>query len=264
MARLPVYRTAVDVPVLRHKFPLTIKSLHQIELTSLCSLRCVYCPSSQIVAANAPSRPAMDMAVPVFVRALEHVARYVKQGTQDVLNVAGIGESMMRDDFMTLMRLAREKLPLGPNRNPIPIILATNGLHMTDSIAAEMPRLFVGCWISLHRPEKAGLAIEIAKRHDVYVGISTDPATNADDWAGQVKWRRSQPYVSACMWLREGKAMVMAHGGVTTCCLDASGVGTIGHVDDAIGSLAVRPYSLCQTCAQEVAVDGYDQRMDIK
>lgn len=260
MATLPVYRRAEEIPELGHTFPLAIRSLHQIELTSRCNLRCAYCPSPQIVAGLHPGRPAVDLSMALFERALEHVAHYVQRGTQSDLNLAGIGESTIHPEFVAMIRRAREKLG-----RSVGLLLATNGLEVAkedggEALADALRESGVGCWVSLHRPEKAGIAIERLKARGVLMGVSADPSINADDWAGQVKWHRSQPYVSACMWLREGKAMVLADGRVTTCCLDATGAGVVGHVEDAIGTLKVAPYPLCRTCQQMVRVANYEQR----
>lgn len=250
-----MFKNAGDIPELRLEFPSPVRILHQVELTSRCSLRCKYCPSRDIVDGKYPNRSAVDMTEEHFRRALCHVVHYASLGQQIELNVAGIGESMLLPHFIDFMEIARAVL--GPE---ILILLATNGLHMTDEKAKRMAELRVICWISYHLPEKAGPAVQIAKRHGIWAGRSTDPVDNSDDWAGQVKWDRSQDYVAPCMWMRDQRAMALADGRITACCLDASGAGVIGHVDDPVGSLTTKPYGLCSGCAQEVRVAGYTQR----
>lgn len=39
---------------------------------------------------------------------------------------------------------------------------------------------------------------------------------------------------------------------MTTCCMDSEGLGIVGHVNDEIGSLSFKPYSLCDTCHLKV------------
>lgn len=253
---MQVYPTEATVPELAHAFPFKVRALHQIELSSRCDLRCVYCPSPQIMAGKFPNRPPVDMSLNHFAGAIEHVAYYVTRGTQHEVNLAGIGESTLHPQLDQFLAHARERLP------HLPFVMATNGLNIAkdEAIANTLAKYSVRCWVSLHRPEKAALAVERLRERNILLGVSVDPAMNADDWAGQVKWFRSQPYVSPCQWLREGKAMVMAHGAITTCCLDASGKGVIGHVHDEPGTLATKPYSLCRTCQQVVRVRDYDQR----
>jgi hypothetical protein len=239
--------------------PRPIVSLHQIEVSSRCSLRCVYCTSPSIVAGKYPNRPSVDMSRETFEAALEHVKFFLRRGTQGELNLAGIGESFLNENFLTFVELAREAHPFGH------ILLATNGLHLTEAIAKELARLKTRLWVSLHRPEKAGLAVSIAKTAGILDGVSMDPALNSDSWADQVAWPKAYVAPIQCHWIRAGWCMVMAHGQVTSCCLDAQGLGVIGHVNDTPGALGdkgtwvTKPYKLCASCQQVLAIKGHVQ-----
>jgi hypothetical protein len=192
----------------------------------------------------------MDMPRAMYLRALEHVAHYVRHGTQgNELNLAGIGESTLHPDFVEYVALARATV--GPH---IRLVLATNGILMTDDLARALKPYDPRIWVSLHRPEKAGPAIEVLKRHGLLNGVSADPSLASIDWAGQVAWHVSAA-PSPCPWLAEGWVMVMADGRLTTCCLDASGAGVVGHVDDEPGVAQVAPYALCAGCHQTVPAD---------
>jgi len=197
------------------------------------------------------------MAPEHFEAALRWVAHFVKQKTQHELNLAGIGESTLHPQFINYLRLAREVVG-----EDVRIIFATNGLECSDTLARTMTSYRPEVWVSLHRPEKAGLAIEIYRRHGLLGGVSIDPSVNANDWAGQVKWHNCTHNNTLCPWIREGRVMVMADGRVTTCCLDASGAGVVGHITDPIipDQFQTRPYDLCRTCNQVIGVTGYDQR----
>jgi hypothetical protein len=84
-------------------------------------------------------------------------------------------------------------------------------------------------------------------------GVSADPTLSAINWAGQVDW-----YVTAapkkCAWVVSGWAFVMADGRVSKCCLDATGEGVFGHIDDDLTKFETSPYTLCRTCDQDVGV----------
>jgi hypothetical protein len=235
-------------------FPREIVSLHQIEITSRCSLKCVYCPSPAIVAGKYPDRKAVDMTRAHFERALDWAEFYVRRGTQNELNLAGIGESTIHPEFVDFVRLARERLGRG-----VKLVFATNGTHrdeeMIRAIAVYNPSVFV----SLHRPEVAGPAIELYRKHGLLKGVSVDPSINANDWAGQTKWHSSGNRIP-CQWLRDGKLMAMADGRLTRCCLDASGIGVLGHLDDEIGSLKTNPYALCKACYQDIPDPMWNQK----
>jgi hypothetical protein len=245
--------------VLHVTLPRSVTSVHQIEITSRCSLKCVYCPSPRIVRGDYADkgRVAGDMTRENYVRALEWVAHYVGQGTQTELNLAGIGESTIHPEFLAYLRLAREAV--GPKGT---IIFATNGIFHdgrihTDDFVKEMARYRPIVCISLHKPEKAGRVLPLYKKHGIFGGISTDPTTFANDWAGQLDWPCDESM--ACQWLREGKIFVLSDGRLSTCCLDAQGLGTIGHVSDPIGSVRTKPYALCHSCFQIAGIAGFDQ-----
>lgn len=236
------------IPTIRATFPRTVRAVHQIEITSRCNLKCAYCPHPTM------ARPKLDMTLAHFERALEWVAHFVGQGTQHELNLAGIGESTLHGQFVEFVRLAREVV--GPN---VKLVFATNGLVHDEAMIAALAPYKPEVWVSLHRPEKAAKAAALYKKHGLLHGMTIDPAVNANNWAGQVKWQNDSPGTIPCQWLREGKLFVLATGQVSRCCLDGSEAGVIGHIDEPIGSLKTSPYGLCQTCYQAIAVEGWDQ-----
>ena len=259
----------MSLPVLHIKLPRPVTAIHQIEITSRCNLRCVYCPSSQMMHATAlraedpgtvsPWRPAVDMAEDVFEAALSLARFFVRQGTQRELNLAGIGESTLHPQFPAWLRAARTFLGDG-----VRLIFATNGLIVTQEILGAVEATGTRVWVSLHRLEKAGLAVEAYRKIGALDGVSADPSINAYDWAGQVEWFNSpRAHPLACQWIREGKAFVRADASIATCCVDACGDGTIAGDTRRIGDanlLGIQPYNLCRTCIQEIAVHGHNQR----
>lgn len=238
-------------------FPRPSLSLHQIELSTRCSLRCVYCPSPAIVDGKYPGRSALDMTMAHFLRALEWVKLFVRQGTQKELNLAGIGESTLHPAFAEMVLLARRAV--GPT---VTLTFATNGIGVDEEMVKKIAPAKPEVWVSLHRPEKAARAVQLYKQYGLFVGHSTDPAMNANDWAGQVNWMNSGNRFP-CPWLRWGWIMAMADGRLTTCCLDASGSGVVGHVDDPLGSVVLKPYELCKKCYQTIDSPEWDQERGI-
>lgn len=217
-----------------------ITSLHQIELTSECNLRCVYCTHAKM------PRPKQHMAWIAYRKALEWVEYFVAKGTQGELNLAGIGESTLHPFFVEMVAAARHTL--GPTGQ---IAIATNGLLVTEEMAQALQPYNPRIWVSLHRPEKAGLAVEILKKYALYNGASADPSIAATNWAGQVDWHVSAAS-GPCDWLTRGWVMAMADGRVTTCCLDSTGSGVVATLDDDPASVTVKPYDLCSSCHLKV------------
>lgn len=225
-----------------------VEAIHQIELTSRCNLRCKYC-----VWPTMP-RPKQDMPMDIYVRCLEWVRKFVERGTQRELNLCGIGESTMVPDFLERVRLAREYAGFHTA-----LVFATNGLLITEDLAKALKPFKPLVGVSAHRPEKAGPAIEILKKHGLLSWISVDPSSSAIDWAGQVKW-----FVSAkpepCPWIMYRRAFVMSDGRMSACCLDGTGDEAFGNIltfnedTDLTG-----PYKLCATCNQTLDIPGYQQ-----
>jgi hypothetical protein len=190
----------------------------------------------------------MHMSDAHYKRALGWAKYFKMRGTQGELNLAGIGESTMHPEFVRNTHLAREVL--GEDHR---IVLATNGLLMSNEMAKAIAPAKPLVWVSMHRPEKAGPAVEALKRVGLLAGVSADPTLSAINWAGQVDW-----YVTAapkkCAWVVSGWAFVMADGRVSKCCLDATGEGVFGHIDDDLTKFETSPYTLCRTCDQDVGV----------
>lgn len=219
-----------------NRYPRPVREIHQIELTTKCQLRCRYCPSPQKL------RPHEDMTDETFGAAMDLVSFYVRQGTQTELSLTGIGESLMHPRFVEWVGIARRVI--GPKRD---LVITTNGLLLNDAACDALRPFAPKVFISLHRPEKAGPAIEAARRAGIFAGANPAPSISAFDWAGQVKWHVSAPR-TACEYLRLGWAVVLVDGSVTNCCLDATGGGTFGTVHDDPNSLKMSPFSLCNDC----------------
>lgn len=218
------------------EYPRKITSIHQIEMTSRCNLSCIYCVSRDL------KRDKMDMTIGDYLQALSWVDYFVGQGTQKELNLAGIGESTIHPRFIEFVALARKTVGDG-----VRLVIASNGLAITEELAKAIQPYNLRFYVSMHRPEKAGPAIEILKKYKLIDGYSIDPSLNAIDWAGQVEWYTSCEF-TACPFLANGQVMVMADGSITTCCMDGSGSGVIGHIRQDVETLTMQPYELCKTC----------------
>ena len=135
----------------------------------------------------------------------------------------------------------------------MPIVFSTNGLpSFTEEIAKACKKYNVEVMISLHRPEVAGRAIQMAQELGILKYVNNSFATEAFDWAGQVDWFVSVKKEVICEYLRSGWGVILFDGQITTCCLDSENKGVVGTVWDEPGSLELEPYSLCQSCHMTV------------
>lgn len=234
-------------------FSIPIHDVHAIEITSRCNLRCSYCPSPKM--GKVPGfRAQLDMTDDIFDAALDWVRFFVRHGTQGELNLAGIGESTMHPRFVDYVRKARATMGASGR-----LCMATNGLLMTEKLAQELKPLNLRLWVSLHVQQKAKPAVEILRRHGLLEGISTDPTTNSNDWAGQVESEDSG-FRIPCPWMR-GWAFIMADGNVASCCLDATGQTVLGHVKTSSPQAFRNQTSkLCRKCWQTLDyIPDFDQ-----
>lgn len=212
-----------------------VREIHEIELSSICNLACQYCPHPKL------QRVKAHMTWDVFERTLEHVSFLMKAGTQKEVSLTGIGEAIMHPRFVEAMWRVREVI--GDNT----LIISTNGLDMTPELAREMAKANVGVYVSLHRPEKAALAIEMLDEARVARGFNHAFVDSSLDWAGQVKWHVSAPRAQ-CGYLTNGWAVVRQDGSIDACCMDAHDLYPVGSVWDELGSLKTRATGLCASC----------------
>lgn len=221
-------------------YPRRIASIHQVEISSRCNLKCVYCPSRHLdkpLDVGGSGREKIDITAEHFARALEWAVQFEAEGTQGELALTGVGEALLHPQFVEFVRLAREALPSNL------ITFSTNGILLTDELCEQLAPYRPAIFVSTHRPEKAGPAINVARRWGLLAGTNTSFATEAFDWAGGVDWEVQIPQDKVtCEFLRVGWAVVLADGRITTCCLDATGGGSVGHITDEIGSLAIGPW----------------------
>lgn len=214
------------------KYPRPVREIHQIELSSRCNLKCHYCPHFPEL-----PRPKMDMEWDTYLATLKLVEYYVRQGTQTELSLTGIGEAILHPRFVEALALAREAI--GPHRH---LVLTTNGILLTERLCADIAPYRPLVFVSLHRPEKAGPAMELAKKYGILAGYNNQFATAAFNWAGtQSNWYVSAPKIP-CEYLRSGWATILVDGRVATCCLDASGDSVVGTVWDDPESLRLSPW----------------------
>lgn len=214
-----------------------LREIHEIEFTSRCNLACRYCPHPKMKRAKA------DMLQWAFDATMQHLQHYVDQGTQGEVSLTGIGETLMHLAFKPWARVVRQVI--GPTRK---LVISTNGLLMTKDLAEFMASLDMHVYVSGHRPEKAGPAIELLKAAGCKVGANTAFMDNAIDWAGQVEWFVSTD-AHMCSYLQKRWAAVRQDGSVNTCCMDAESLAPIGSVFDEVGSLRTWATDVCKGCS---------------
>lgn len=228
-------------------YPRRVQRICNIETTTHCNLRCKYCPSPNLEKLRGQAK--QDMTMETYELALEWCGFYDALGTQAGVYLHGVGETTMHPEFETIVRRARETMPLGD------IGMASNGIALTEEQCKILAEHRVWLNISLHRPERAGLAVELAADYGVLRYTNCSPVERANDWAGQVSWHVAPQPDAVCDWLAVGMVYVLVDGRITTCCFDTVTIEKVlGHVSETekMGKLEMAPIGLCSTCHMRV------------
>jgi Radical SAM superfamily len=217
-----------------------ISTIHQVELSSRCNLACSYCPHPGL------RREKADMTMETF----EHVIYWAQVLGGPELSFTGMGEAMLNPLFCDMLRQARIELP------NVWFLLGTNGLLLThrkhneraDELLTALRECAVTVFVSTHRPEIAGEAIENGVKAGVDVKMNTHFVDSGFNWAGQVEWHGIAAPRTECQYLRQGWGTVLQDGSVVNCCMDAHGLHPMGNVRDDLMNMIVKPIPLCEHC----------------
>lgn len=213
-----------------------VREIHEIEFTSVCNLACVYCPHPQL------QRPKRHMLGDTFDRVLEQLEHLCVAGTQGEVSLTGIGETTLHPEFYDWVCEIRRVI--GFDRK---LVMSTNGLTMTRLMAKFLRVQQMDVYVSLHRPEVAGKAIQLLREAGCRHGHNHAFVDSALDWAGQVEWMNTAPK-TVCQYLQQAWVAVREDGEINTCCMDAHSKYPLGSVFDPIGSLTTSVTDLCAGC----------------
>jgi len=228
-----------------------LSTINSIEASSICDNKCDYCPAKE----QGKHRDTGYMSMDVFSKALEWVEWCARRGTQQELNLFGVGEPTLNPNIVQMCRLARHILP-----DSRELHFNTNGNTMTEELALDLKSAGIThIDVTLHvgyakNPKNVSKVIQILNEHGMMRpgGISVDPIIRPNNWAGQVDWPDSGIRFQ-CPFLTKGQVMIMSNGDVTTCCIDAFGRGIVGNVfDSEPNDIELKPFDLCETCHSRI------------
>jgi hypothetical protein len=218
------------------------RELHQIEISSRCQLRCVYCLHPTL------TRPKQDIDRETWLSALDWVRYFVRRGTQGELVLFGTGEPFLHPDLVRLVAEARAIV--GPMRR---LLATTNGLLVTEGLVAALRPFNLRVYVSLHQPVQATAAVHRLHRAGLLEGVSVDAVTGSNSWAGQVDWPNVMPIDATrppCPWQQAGWLFVSADGALYGCCYANGDAPQVGHVAEAPHDVEVGPLPICPACWQ--------------
>jgi len=180
----------------------------------------------------------------------EQAIKWAKYFGGSELSFTGMGEAMLNPEFEAMMYIARSELP------DTWFLLSTNGILLADKKNPARTEILLSVlkdarctvYVSTHRPEVAGEAIENCGKAGIPVGTNTAFVTSGFDWAGQVKWHGIPAPRTECQYLKQGWGTVLQDGRIVNCCFDAHGLHPVGTVWDEVDELQMHPMPLCEKC----------------
>jgi hypothetical protein len=194
------------------------------------------------------------MSMETYKKAISWVLHFSRQGTQQELNLFGVGEPTLHPNLPAMIEEARRVLPMR-----MPVHINTNGhwIDTTTTLITEEEMEFAKSLkasgishidITGHDALKTAKMIRIFRDLGITGNLSFDYITAPNNWAGQVDWFSPQYNAGICPWISRGQIMVMSDGNITRCCIDAFGTGIFATVDDDLTEKEVTSFDLCKTC----------------
>lgn len=227
-----------------------VACIKNLEVASVCNLACPYCPC----AGQGEHRNVGLMEWPVFEKALEWLKVFVANGTQQELNLFGIGEPFLHHRYAEMVRRCREIMP-----RYLTLRLNTNGLLAQEGLIREIIEAGADAIdLTDHDAFASTKTLRIFRKigkeyPNVKFGYSRDGIINPNNWGGLIDWTPTVDHPRyVCPWITTGQVMVMSNGDVTRCCQDAHARGVLGTVWDDLASLDHTPFVQCLTCHEDV------------
>lgn len=225
---------------------MNIKLISVIETSSICNLKCEYCPCEK----SKKHRNTGVMTIQTFVKAIEWVKYYERKGayrehndaTLVDINLHGIGECLLNPHIVDMVRYAVKTIP------QVKFRLCTNGILLTEKLCSQLAKAgLYSLEITDHNAKVTARVLSFRERYFANGNVARGFATLPHDWAGQVKWYKSWEEWE-CLHLKYGLGVILWDGSITTCCLDAFNINVFGHIDQDISLLEMKSGELCKTC----------------
>lgn len=214
-----------------------IKSIKNIELSSVCNMSCDYCLSPHIKKHRKPGL----MTLETFKKVADKIELFFENGTQGEIWLHGTGESLLNKDLVSMVQYLKENVDL-------PVYISTNGLLITEEIVealkiAGIDRIDVSC----HDEDVALKAHGIITKHGIYSIINYGVQDKKFNWANQLDIENTAPSQHHCPWIENKECFILHDGSVVSCCFDAYGKHIIGRIED-VEELEIKPFGLCKNC----------------
>ena len=223
-----------------------ITTITNIETSAKCNLACQYCMS----ASQHKWRDTGLMDMDTFEATMKIVKKFVEAGTQREINLFGVGEPLLNENIIEMIKIARKTSPLWP------LHLNTNAFFLTKEVADKLRTSGINhIDITGHDHFHTAKGIKILRKAGIRFNLTYDFVISPNNWAGQVDWFPAD-YKVICPWITRGQAFVMWNGDIVNCCFDAKKTNVLGNVKentfDQIKEICIKEFELCKNCHQRI------------
>ena len=233
-----------------------MRSVYNIEITSICQNSCGYCPHKDLVR----GKRERHMHLEVWNMCLHWLKRF----NQDTVCLNGFGEPLLHPHLMEWIKDLNE-IGISP-------YFSTNGELFTPEIAKQLGELGINyISISPHSEKSRVLVDDIirsaqvlpsvefpfvfGKKYPIPISISDGFRRLPHTWAGQTGEPINPHWGWACEFIPEEKCTILSDGTVATCCIDAEPSVSLGNIMDVnLETLKSKKMALCDKCHQNGGV----------
>lgn len=227
-----------------------IGCIKNLEVSSICNLSCPYCPC----AGQGEHRRVGLMEWSTFEQTLKLLELFVKNGTQQELNLFGVGEPLLHPRYVEMVKRCRAIMP-----RYLCLRTNTNGILAEEKLIRDILNAGIDAIDVTDHNAKITMITGQLFRHlsldypKVRFGYSRDAVVNPNNWGELVDWT-TEPIRSGavCPWLKFGQIMVTSMGEIVRCCQDAHARGILGTVWGDPYEMIHTPYIQCNTCHEDI------------
>jgi len=219
------------------------KWIHKIEISSLCNLKCPYCPNSKglVYGHGNMSQNTFDR-VCYWAQILNSTGQPDNEG---FVWLHGIGEPLLNPNILEFVQQLSKLVKVG---------FSTNGILLTSKLIQDLNDAGLSyLTISHHDTKITERALRMLNETKSLHAFTVDIQEKFnDDWAGQIDEDDvpgKEKTSFGCSHIEKGGVNILWNGNIVTCCVDAQSYPILGSVhDDEIRNIDLDIISLCKNC----------------
>ena len=214
--------------------------IHKIETSSICNLKCSYCPNPKGLPYGHE-----NMSEETF----DHVCYWVEKlnptgqpQNEPIIWLHGIGEPLLNPNIISFVEKLSKLVKVG---------FSTNGILLTEEIIKDLDNVNLS-HLTISRHNEKAFNQAVMNCHKVKPKFKVDiQSVFNDDWAGQItsELPDKEKTFFHCAHIETGGAHVLWNGNIINCCVDSQSYPILGSVyDKEIRNIDIETIPLCKNC----------------